>query len=539
MLPRTRLPAACWLGILLVSSALQAQGTEPGSTFVYGECRRPVVFCSLMATQMSEIRASALLYPSLVTRTSPKGDQFKCWLATRVRWGAKGVLEWIFTLRDDVEWVDAKGMPTGRLCVEDVVSTVRLINSPRTRPKPTFARQIERAEPGPGEHEVTIFLRYAREVGNPYSAFLFPVLPSASRLEYITRDTQELRSPKYFLGPYVLTPSRSAHRIVFMANQRYFDGAPKIRRIVMRVNDDMAVLADLLRTGVVHALPDLPPSVRGDLAWGGYSLTFADAAPYSFDFLGFNLDAKTCMAGKCLPNPFSKANRALRRAVAASLDLQRISRRVYQDYAQRLQTPLHFHSLAGLPAALTAEEPDAEAQEALRGFIDADGQPPGIVLAYRRGPSDEWYHRVCRELQKELAGLLRVSVDLLALDERQWQHELYQKPRDERGFHIALDRFSMGPELDISPLLESTGRLNFMRYNNGYVDHMLALARRGDRKSWADAYGRVHHAICQDPPVVVCWHVKGYMGYNHELFDCKLDPFLFFSRVHAWRYKGP
>ena len=492
-----------------------------------------------MASQMSEVRASALLYPSLVRRRTPKGEQFECWLAKSMRWGAKGIQEWIFTLRDDVEWVDAKGMPAGRLCVDDIVSTVRAINDPRTHPKPSFAHRIGRAEAGPGKHEVTIFLRYAQKVGNPYSAFLFPILPAASRLEYITRDTPEFRSPRYFLGPYVLTPSKAPEDLVFVANRRYFEGEPGIQKIAVRVNEDVSVLSELLLSRLVHALPELQPATRYEVVWRGYHLTLAAADPYSFDFLGFNLDAKVRVAGRRLGNPFSRASAALRRAVAASLDIEGIARRAYQDYAQRKSTPFCFHPSGLVPAAPVKEAPDADAVTALHEFVQADDRPTSISLAYKRdgGSSDAW-RLVSRALKEELEGLLRIPVDLVPLDERGWQYELHQKPRDERRFHLALDRFSLGPEPDISPLLASTGRLNFMHYDNGYVDGMLALVRGGDSKTSADAYGRIQQAISRDPPVVVCWHVKGYMAYNHELFDCTLDPFQFFFRAHTWRARG-
>ena len=543
------LPSVLWCVLMGVG---QAGETYPRGTLVYGEYVRPEVFCPLVAKYMSEVRAGALLYPSLLRRKTPQGQEFEGWLAEKLPQVGRqgGLLEQRFRLREHVRWTTYRGVPVSnaRLCADDVVRTVEIMSDELTTPKTGgYWPQILKAS-GQGAH-VAIWLRYVREKDNPYTTFLFPVFPGGLvDVARMDRSTPEVRQPRYFVGPYRLDspPGPGDTDFQFVTNADYFEGRPKIDKIVLRYNSDAAALFEMLRTRALHALPEVKPNQIENLQRAPY-IALDNYNSYSFYFLGFNMDPDVQIGGNKRPNIFNA--KGLRQAVAVTLDRSRIAEQVYRGDARLLSGPFPQRSPCwhpDVPVEVTKKGyPDlwGEAQEALEEFGD---QPTRrrryetVILAYQRVPNTDDIFIVCRHIRAQLASKLRsrVKVQLMPLSQRDWYREVYQKPPNERSFHLALERFSMGWDLDISPVFGTDGPLNFMRYSNAYVDAMLGLARIADYDNWVDICRILHYVIHGDYPAVFLWNLKSYAAHNCEEFECKIDPFKFFFNVHTWEYRG-
>lgn len=556
--------AGLWFCVLLASclsvrsTALCAGEKASDKTFVYGELFRPVVFCSLAAKRnMCEIRASALLYPSLLRRKTPHKAEFEGWLANELPVVGGGLNEKVFKLNRNAQWVDRQGAALwgshGVLCASDVVRTLDAMAHDDTRPKSPFVIQLGNAEKPKTEegqqerHKVKVRLKFLRkaEKEEPYDLFTFPVLPfRLVGLAHIDRAQTEMRRPSLFIGPYLLQPEddRTKTEIVFRANASYFEGPPKIKRIVLRTNNDPTVLHELMRDRVIHALPEVKPSDIDNLQRHVY-ITLKNYNSYSYYFLGFNLDRRAVVDKKLRDNIF--VSRKLRRALAICMDRERIVDQVYGGNARLMSGPFPPNSVgdsgfsAGMAGMARGEyqgqlkDERWEAAKILKEFKREHGGEK-VILAFKQVAHTDDAFAACREIQSQLQGMLVNEVKLLQLDEDKWDQEVFQKASDQRAFHIALERFSMGWDLDISPLFETGGECNFMHFSDAYVDAMLGMSRRADYNSWADICRILHQLIAKECPAIFCWQLKSYAAYNSEEFKCTIDPFNFFFKVHQW-----
>ena len=543
-----------WRGI--AGTALHAGESGRDNAFVYGELFRPVAFCSLAATSnMCEIRASALLYPSLLRRKTPRKAEFEGWLTSGpLEGGLPGVGEGgrqqrVFDLHARPVWVNSQGQPVGgddgEFCAADVVRTVEAMKNRWTQPKSPFDVQIGHARQNEKDR-VTIILKFLRQVEDedPYNLFTFPILPCRlANFDRIDRKEDEVVGPRYFLGPYLLQSGgdKTKNKIVFKANPEYFEGKPKIEKIILQQNDDLAVLHDLVRAGMIHALPEVKPSNIDDLQRRP-EMTLENYNSYSYYFLGFNLDKKVFVEKKSRDNIFK--TRKLREAVTLCLRRQDIINYVYhKGNARLLSGPFPPNSIgdigfsavrAGKEYQMQREEERREAEEFLAKF-KAEHAAEKVFLAHKLVGNQDDIFSVCRAIQEQLQEMLGSQVVRLPLNESEWEEEMFQKGGKERGFHLALERFSMGWDLDISPLFESDGACNFMHFSDAYVDAMLSMARVARYDDWADICRILQYVIRKSYPAVFCWQVKSYAAYNSEEFDCTIDPFSFFFKVHEWK----
>ncbi|MDP1849068.1 MAG: ABC transporter substrate-binding protein [Solirubrobacteraceae bacterium] len=247
-----------------------------------------------------------LVYDSLMWRDAEGVAQ--PWLARSVQ-RSRGGRRLTVRLRSDARWHDGR-----RVTAADVAFTFNLL---RRRSQPRFTPQLVDVERVTATGPLTATFDLLRPAAGFEDQPLadVPIMPS-----HLWRDLPAGRRAPAGLavgsGPYRLASARRAGGYVLRANTAYFRGSPQVRELRVPIIDDAEETFEALRERRVDMVPlSLPRGVAGGLG-GSLGIAVARGPAY----------AGTALVLNTRRAPFADA--AARRAVAASLDLRRITRNV-------------------------------------------------------------------------------------------------------------------------------------------------------------------------------------------------------------------
>ncbi len=236
---------------------------------------------------------------------------------------SKDGLRVTFKLRKDVRWSD--GAP---VTAKDVIFTWRAIMNPNNPVVRTAGFDKIKTIIADGDHQVTLVLNA------PFSPAVylfsegdFPPLP-----EHLLRGLASLAKSPYNAqptgdGPYVLQHWEHGSELVFAPNPTYWRGKPKLDQVIIKFVPNTNTVVQLLRTHELDVVDGVSKPLVHDLAAvAGISVTKHLAANYRH--LDFNCASPLL------------ADAAVRRAIAQSIDVDRIIRAVYGGYAVRAVTDI-------------------------------------------------------------------------------------------------------------------------------------------------------------------------------------------------------
>jgi len=225
------------------------------------------------------------------------------WLARSIRRQGGG-REIAVTLRSGVRWQDGKP-----LTAADVAFTFGYM---KTHPHPRFTPQLRELASvrATGRLTVVFALRTAALGFEDQPLADVPILP-----RHLWQDLPAGRlapeGPPVGSGPYRLERHVAGHRYRFVANRRYFRGAPRVDRIdVPIVRDRDASLLALQEGRLDMASLQVPAGTTPELT---PAVSYSRTDAYTATMLAFNLTRA----------PFDRPQ--ARRAVAAALDLALIA----------------------------------------------------------------------------------------------------------------------------------------------------------------------------------------------------------------------
>jgi len=175
-------------------------------------------------------------------------------------------------LRDDVNFTDEQPLTS-----KDVVFTYRAILDPKNASP--LVGLLDSVDDVKAVDTTTV--RF--DLNRPDPAFLdklqIGIVP-----EHLLRgkklETAAFNTKPVGTGPYVIDEFKPGGRIVMVANEKYFRGAPKIKRIVLSAVEDENARAAQLENGtvdVVGVVPKLAPRLRKDQDVTVYEVSSADA----------------------------------------------------------------------------------------------------------------------------------------------------------------------------------------------------------------------------------------------------------------------
>jgi peptide/nickel transport system substrate-binding protein/oligopeptide transport system substrate-binding protein len=326
----------------------------------------------------------------------------------------------------------------------------------------------------------------------------FVAIAAVGHAKIVPRDLVEAQGEAFGsqpvgTGPFKFVRWDRGKEIALEANAQYFDGAPRLSRLVFRIfpGEQRDAMQDEFQKG---NLEDAPVPARVDrralAASGGY--IYVKRPMINARFYGFNTRTK----------PLN--DRRVRQAIIQAIDREAIVEGIYLDqvaFARGILPPgmLGFNpGLAGYPySPSTTRELLADA-----GYPGGRGLPPLTVWSGARQADIVREHTL---IKKWLAAVgitadFQYNTDWLA----------FSKLLDEGKAPIFLYAWYADvpdPDNFLTKLFHSKSPRNFFGYVNPVVDELLASARAaGDIQRRVELYRRAEQLILDDAPIIPVFH---------------------------------
>lgn len=429
---------------------------------------------------------------------------------------AKDGLSYTFTLHDGVTFQD--GRPLTSADVKYTIDSVLASSSGKAASffegsgatKQGIVTEVQAPEPR------TVVIRL-RKVWLPLLSNLVPIgiVPKDSAE---SQKTHPLGS-----GPFKFISHDTAQNIISLeANPNYWEGAPKISALRVRVIEDATALQAELRSGGVTLAP-LPTSLTPDALESlkqDPKLQVLQFTGANVVYLGFNVQ-----------NP-PLDNVRLRQAIAYAIDRETIIHDLLLGQAKIAHSIIPEESWAYWPGQKYAYDP-AKAKQLLdeAGFRDPDGDGPQMRLQKAinfkissSGAATRQYVDVIRDsLQKVGIPVQVETMETNTLIDRQKLGEFQMSTLRWVGGNqdpIYLKDVYHSSEI---PTQDRAGR-NRGRYKNPELDIILEEAvNTFDREKALGLYRQAQEIISRDLPMLPLWYPANMVVAARGVGNIKID----------------
>jgi ABC-type transport system substrate-binding protein len=352
-------------------------------------------------------------------------------------------------------------------------------------------------------------------------------------------------------GPFRFDAYTPGERVDLVANDRYFLGAPKIRRMSFPIMSDPAVAGQALVDGDIDWLPSLPAPVFGEIG-ANPALRFVEYHESSFLGLYFNL------------HPGSGAlfaDRNLRQAVASCFDKPATARTATDGAGEAIYSEIPPESWAYPAAGLDIYPVDRAKAKALieasgwklgaDGIYVKAGRRLSTVVAVRAGfpQRTRWLELVANQVREcgiELKSAEVPFADIVHMLDV-YPHVNAAAPEARRPFDAYFGGFNTTAEPDPYRLYysaecssaERSSTFNYICYQSPVVDSLILAGRsETDPTRRAAIYQQYAMTLAQDLPVVYAWSDIAREGIRASLGTTasgglQLDTPTWFNEVEA------
>lgn len=394
-----------------------------------------------------------------------------------------------YTLRDGVKFSD--GEP---LTADDVVFTYRIVLDDRTNNTAKSELDAIKEVKAVGDDKVVFTLDY------PYAAFaartVLPVVP-----EHVAGkqdpNTGAFNTEPIGTGPYVLTGWSKGEKLTFKANQDYWGGAPKVKKLTMAIIADDDVRATRLRSGDLDGAtlpPNLAATFKGDAGKKTHRAT-------SYDFRAVSLPTGNPVTG----------DTAIRRALDLAVDREAMVDKILDGAGRPAYGPLPVDD-AWFAKDVERPQDLAEAGRLLDeagwkpgkdGVRAKDGRPARFTLYYPSGDKVRQDHALAYASDAK-----RTGIDV-RVESATWE---VIEPRMKQDAVLAGFGSTGDPDFGLYTLLHSSlagdGFNNMALYDNPAVDEALDTGRRSqDTKAREAAYDDLQRALVKNPGYTFLTHI--------------------------------
>ncbi|MBI2528500.1 MAG: ABC transporter substrate-binding protein [Candidatus Rokubacteria bacterium] len=406
-------------------------------------------------------------------------------------------LTWTFTLRQGVKFHHGR-----EVTAEDVVYSLTRILDPRTRSgaadsfagiegaqafREGRARQVSGLV-AVDRHTVRVTLS---ETQAPFVSVLALGHAKIVPRELVGEQGEGFGVHPVGTGPFRFLRWERGKEIVLGANAEYWDGPPRLSRIVYRIfpGESSDLICREFEQGGLEESP-VPPPCRSKAGDPRYQ--YVRRSTFSVRFYGFNTRLRPL------------ADPRVRQAIAYAVDRERILQEIFLGRYQPARgilppgMPGHNPQLRAIPHS------PARARALLReaGYPEGRGLGPIAIWSSVKG------ERIERELEVVKRQLATVGIPLEIHYDTGW-------PSFSRG--LAEGRFPMflyawyadvpDPDNFLFKLFHSRTPRSLTGYANPVVDDLLREARHEpDLSRRIDLYRRAEQRILDDAPVIPVWH---------------------------------
>jgi peptide/nickel transport system substrate-binding protein len=422
--------------------------------------------------------------------------------ALAVAWATTDQRVWTFTLRQGVRFHD--GSP---LDADAVVGNLEHLRRERA-----FTGRADRVGP--------LVVQIALD--RPNAALLstlsqpFFAIQSPNRLGRSGGDTP------VGTGPFLLARVRPG-LVELEANDAYWGGAPRLRRLVFRRLPDEEALVRALVAGEVDVSSAVGPGRMAELR-RHEGIALDSQTGLNLVFLALNNERP----------PLDDAR--VRRALSRAIDRQGIVRDVLDGHGEPADTPL--------PPLLFPR--DTRARElvldhaAARRLLAAASHPHGFeaTLTVPRAPRPYLAEplRLATRLRDDLA---RVGVRLKNREVPSFSEHVEITSRG--GFDMAIlgwQADTLDPNDFLTTLLasESVGSTNRSRYRSAAMDALLKRARLDSApRARLALYREAQDLFLKDMPFVPLYHASVFAAHRREVQGLVIDPTFILRYDKAWK----
>lgn len=458
-----------------------------GDTFVTASTAEPSNLIPLLATDSASHDAAARIFNGLV-RYNPslelEGELAESWEVL------DGGLTIVFRLRKNVRWHDGAPFTSA-----DVAFTFAKLTDPDL-PTP-YGGDFEKVKSleTPDPHTVRVTYKEAFSPG--LASWGMAILPKHLLEKENLMTTRFARSP-VGTGPYRFGRWRAGDRLELYANPDYFEGRPKIDRVVIRVVPDAATTFLELNQGSVD-MTSLTPLQYKRLTDGDYFKKTYHKHRYpsfGYTFAAFNLKSPL----------FDDVS--VRRALDTAVDRKEIIDGVLLGLGREVTGPFSPDSWAYNTNAAASVFDPAKARALLdeAGWRDADGdgirEKDGRKFEFTIVTNQGVIQRqmIAEILQRRFADVgVKMRIKIV-----EWSSFL-KDVVDTRKFDMVLLSWGLSRDPDPFDIWHSsktkTGEFNFISYANPEADRLMLEGRLTfDRTERQRIYRRIHELIAADKP---------------------------------------
>jgi peptide/nickel transport system substrate-binding protein len=469
------------------------------------------------------------LGPELVTA----GDQGFVPLLAK-SWTRRDSLTLAFELDPRARWHD--GAP---VTSRDVLFTMRRARDSAIAPRlANVTRRIAAVE-AEGDRGVVFRFRqaYAEQL---YDATYHTAIVPAHLLERLPPAAQAWApfvAHPIGSGPYRWVRRQEGEFIELAANEDFFQGAPRIKRVVVRVAVDPNARLNLLLSGDADATENIPPpltNVERVEATGRLKVV-----PVPSSNLGYLLFNHRDPGDRGRPHPIL-GERDVRRALVLAIDRQLLVQAMLGRFGDVPYGPTSSQLWIrhGAPSPARQDQSAARRLLAARGWSDRDGDGvresrtgDPLVLRLQVTSSSEQRQRMALMIQEQLRQV-GVRLELLRLEPAVWGER-----RASGNFDIDFSAATQDPSPSgLAHSWSCDGPGNVARYCDPQSDSLLfrAMASRvADRPLWHAFLRRVE----ENAPAVFIYSQAYVAGVNNRFREIIIRPVSPWGWL--WRWPAP
>lgn len=421
----------------------------------------------------------------------------------------------IFKLRPNITWHD--GAP---LTSKDVIFTYETLISPKiVSPYSANFRFVKSVR---AIDELTLEVKYTKPYFKALETWMMGILP-----EHILGSDANIMNSAFNTkpigtGPYKLYQLEHSKNIILIANENYFEGAPKIERIAFHVIADPMTRFLMLKSAALDIGSIEPMEYERQLSKDFFEkFNVYEEISRSYTYLGFNLRREK------FKNP------KVREALSLAIDREQLVKILFFDHAKVCTGPFLPSTKAFNEEVKAPKRDIARAKELLKeAGYDAE-HPFVFEIATSNANSIRPYAAEILQHQLKDAGVV------VTLRVMEWQAFLNTIvfPND---FDTVLLGWGLSPMPD--PYMfwhtqsDKKGGFNLVGYNNPRIDKMIEESQEIIDKTQLDGLFReMFQIIVEDNPYLFLFIPNSITAVDTKIQNIEPSPSGIWHNYIEWK----
>ncbi|MBM7856069.1 peptide/nickel transport system substrate-binding protein [Desulfohalotomaculum tongense] len=426
--------------------------------------------------------------------------------------------QWTFHLRKGVKFHD--GTPFNAEAVKFSIERQLPPNRTDAMPYASFVFEPVKAVEVVDEYTVKIILKepYAPFLANMAMCMAAPIVSPTAVKKY----GDDYISHPVGTGPFKFVKWERGQSIELVANKDYWDGPPKLDKLIFKFVKENSVRASELMTGSIDAMDGVDPNDVKTLEENGVIVTKNP---------GMNINY---LAFFCNKEPFN--NPKLRQAVSHAINRDAIVEHLYQGLATKANGPLPSF-IPGYDKELKPYEYNPEKAKQL---LAEAGYPNGLKVTLLTYTNPRPYNPVGQKLAEAIQNDLKkvgIDVEIRAYPWKEYKQvvsPVIVKEGDMMIYGWIGDNGDPDNFLTLLDSKEIAGSLNSAKYANEKVDKLLVEGRKEfDMAKRAEIYSELQQILVKDAPWVFISHATAMTAQNSSVENFNLHPtgVIYFHKV--------